>query len=52
MSVSVDGLRPWEYWAMDSEEYDMIREVQAVYREEREDERRSLRKISDRGLGR
>lgn len=46
MSVNVDGLRPWEYWQMDSEEYDRIRELQAVYREERADERKALSRVS------
>ena len=34
MNVSIEGLRPWEYWQMDSEEFDMIREVQGVFRQE------------------
>lgn len=32
LSLNIDDLRPWEFWAMDSEEYDMIRELQGEYR--------------------
>ena len=32
LGMNIDGLRPWEFWAMDSEEYDMIREIQSEYR--------------------
>ena len=44
MSVSIDGLRPWEYWQMDSEEYDMIREVQMTYRAAIKDEQDALKR--------
>lgn len=50
MSVSVDGLRPWEYWQMDSEEYALIRELQGVYREERDDERKAVAKANEARL--
>ena len=47
MSVSVDGLRPWEYWQMDSEEYGLIRELQGVYREEQSAERKAIVKANE-----
>ena len=44
MSVSIDGLRPWEWWQMDSEEYDMIRELQSAYQTATKDAKAALRK--------
>jgi hypothetical protein len=41
LSVSVEGLRPWEYWQMDSEDYHMICELRAAWHEEQENERRN-----------
>lgn len=46
MSLSVEGLRPWEWWQMDSEEYDMIRELQSVYRSEVKYEQESIRRMA------
>jgi hypothetical protein len=34
LRVSVDGLRPWEYWGMEADEYDLILHLQGVYRRE------------------
>lgn len=39
LRVSVDGLRPWEYWSMDADEYDMITHLQHVYRRELQEAR-------------
>lgn len=47
LSVSIEGIRPWEYWAMDSEEYDLIREVQAVYRSEVMEEQKAIKRSPD-----
>jgi hypothetical protein len=47
MSVSIDGLRPWEFWQMDSEEYDLIRELQSIYRHERDEERKAIRRATE-----
>jgi hypothetical protein len=36
LRVSVDGLRPWEYWASDADDYDMTTHLQRVFRAEME----------------
>ena len=34
LRVNVDGLRPWEYWAAEADDYDLITHLQGVYRRE------------------
>jgi len=34
MRVSVEHLRPWEYWGMEADEYDLIVHLQGTYRSE------------------
>lgn len=34
LRVNVEGLRPWEYWAADADEYDLIQHLTGVYRRE------------------
>lgn len=34
LRVSVNDLRPWEYWAAEADDYDLIQHLQGVYRRE------------------
>jgi hypothetical protein len=39
LRVSLDNLRPWEWWAADAAECDLVLTLQGVYRSELADER-------------
>ena len=48
LRVSVEGLRPWEYWAMEADDYAMITQLQGIYRREMQAARESAERQQTR----